>query len=127
MSAAGSCESQTLGEAGLADATTVLLAFDARPLDMVNVERAVSQLETSFNALDAYGVANKDKRDPWATAMVPALRAFLEAARALSGKGADQVGPAGITHLITLWDPVQKQSYSALQRRSNEGAPASAR
>ena len=81
----------------------------------------MAKLETSFNALKAFGEANKDKRDPWATAMVPPLSSMLEAAKGLSEKAAD-IKPANITNIVSLWDRVQKQSYSAVQRKNNEGA-----
>jgi hypothetical protein len=115
-------ESHKLGNAALADATALLLAFDAKPVDGDKLKGAVTKLETSFNALKAYGEANKDKRDPWATAMVPPLSSLLEAAKGLSDKGAAEIKPANITNIVSLWDRVQKQSYSAIQRKNNEGA-----
>ncbi|MBL8742985.1 MAG: DUF3829 domain-containing protein [Myxococcales bacterium] len=114
-------ESHKLGNAALADATALLLAFDAKPIDGEKLKAAVTKLETSFNALKAFGEANKDKRDPWATAMVPPLSSLLEAAKGLSEKAAD-IKPANITNIVSLWDRVQKQSYSAIQRKNNEGA-----
>jgi len=115
-------ETHKLGNAGLVDATALLLAFDSKPVDTEKVKAAVTKLDASFNALKAYGEANKDKRDPWATAMVPPLSSLLEAAKALSEKPAAEIKPAAITNIISLWDRVQKQSYSAIQRKTNEGS-----
>ncbi len=115
-------ESQKLGDAAMADATALLLAFDTKPVDTAKANEAVKKLEASFGALKAYGEANKDKRDPWATAMVPPISSYLENAKTLAAKDPAEIKPSNITNLISLWDRVQKQSYSALQRKANEGA-----
>lgn len=116
---AGFEESQKVSDQAVAEATELLLAFDAKPVDTAKAKAAIGKLEATTEKLKAFG-DNKDKPDPWGKAVPPQLSLLITEAKALADKPADQIPPAKIYKIVSIHNRVLEKNFSALQTKLRE-------
>lgn len=114
-------ESQKVSDQAVVEATELLLAFDAKPVDLEKAKAAIGKLEATTEKLKAFG-DNKEKPDPWGKAVPPQLSLLVTEAKALVDKPADQIPPGKIYKIVSIHNRVLEKNFSALQTKLREAA-----
>ncbi|MFO0549484.1 MAG: DUF3829 domain-containing protein [Polyangiaceae bacterium] len=112
-------ESQKLSLEVVNSATALLMAADSKNVDVAAYTAAVTKYEGAFNALKAFGEANKDKKDPWAQMVTPPGSQLLTEAKALTS--AESFTEAKKVALFGLHAKLTEADYRAVGRKNSEG------
>ncbi|NUP04994.1 MAG: DUF3829 domain-containing protein [Polyangiaceae bacterium] len=114
-------ESQKVSDEAVQQATDLLLAFDAKPVDTAKAKTALAALEATTEKLKGFG-EGKDKPDPWAKAVPPQLSLLITEAKALVEKAPEEITPAKIYKIVSIHNRVLEKNFSALQTKLREAS-----